>query len=109
MHSPFGTLLRLLRSRITRKPRSSSPPSNQRSWGQGVSQGPAAYPLGLTGEQVASLRALRSTPAWRHYSAALSQLYEAEAGKLISGLAHDPYLIVSGRVQAYEHALTLID
>lgn len=67
------------------------------------------YPLGLSQDQVDSLRSLRSTPQWRSYSEALAAVSERELGRIVRGLPHDEYLIACGRFQAVEAFLTVID
>ena len=68
-----------------------------------------ASPLGLSTDQLDSLRQLRSTQGWRHWEQALEALYKNETARLVGGLPHDEYLVVSGRVQTLETIYNLID
>lgn len=85
-------LSRFSRSRLSRKPPDKT-----------------AGPLGLSPEQLAALDSLRSTPAWRHYSQALEQVYNQQLGALLRPLNHDGYLFQCGVVFALERAATLVD
>jgi len=69
---------------------------------------PASYPLGLTADQVQSLRQLQSTPQWRTYTEALSRVYELECGTVFRKLSHENYLHQIGICHGLESALGLI-
>jgi hypothetical protein len=68
-----------------------------------------AYPLGLNRDQVEALRSLRSTPAFKHYTEALSRAYELEASSLFRALDHEKYLFQCGVCYAMEETASLID
>ena len=70
---------------------------------------PHPYPLNLSTDQLDSLRRLQSTPGWRQWQAVLEELYKNELARLVGGLEHKEYLVVSGRVQALETVYSLID
>lgn len=88
----IGSFLKRLLS-----PRRSPPPSSAAP----------VYPLGLNQEQVDSLRKLGSTPQWRTYTEALTQVCEAEVSRILAGLPQEEYLRRTGRVQALMEILTL--
>ena len=67
------------------------------------------YPLGLSMDQLDSLRHLQSTPGWRQWQAVLGELYANELGRLVGGLKHEEYLVVSGRIQTLETVYSLIE
>jgi hypothetical protein len=92
MHTSIASFLRRLLS-----PRPSKP------------QQAPAYPLGLSQDQVDSLRQLRSIPQWRSYSEALQAVCESDMARLLSGLPHDQYLLTCGRIQSRMESLTLLD
>ena len=71
------------------------------------SKGEVQYPLGLTKDQVASLRLLSSTPQWRTFTEALQAVCENEIARLIKGLSQDEYQLKCGRIQALMDVLTL--
>ena len=69
--------------------------------------GEVQYPLGLSRDQVDSLRKLASTPQWRSLSEALQAVCENEMARIIKGLPQDEYQLKCGRVQALMDVLTL--
>lgn len=68
---------------------------------------PPAYPLGLSKEQAEQVHQISSTPAYKHYTAALQQACESEFRRFLSGLPHDEYLTSCGRIQMLLDVLAL--
>lgn len=66
-------------------------------------------PLGLTAQDIDSLKALRVSPHWKHFTTALERLGEQQAAELASGLPHDKYLFASGAFTALRRVYTLAD
>jgi hypothetical protein len=69
----------------------------------------AKYPLGRSSDQLASLRQLRSNPLWQQWESVLEELHKQESSRLVGGLKHDEYLVVTGRVQSLETVYSLIE
>ena len=69
--------------------------------------GVVQYPLGLSADQVASLRQLSSTPQWRSLSEALEAVCEREMQAILGGLPQEQYQLKCGKVQALMDVLTL--
>jgi hypothetical protein len=98
-------LKRFFRFQLKPKSKPSSPKTPLPSSGDKV---PWEAPLGLSQGAVEQLRHLESTPAWRHYQAALQAAFEIEATRLHSGLAHDEYLKCCGITHGLRAAYTLV-
>lgn len=71
------------------------------------SEAPQAFPLGLNRDQVEAVVKLASTPQYNSYTAALQAVSEKEFAQLLSGLPHDQYLLLCGRIQARLEVLSL--
>jgi hypothetical protein len=66
-------------------------------------------PVPLSPDQVEGLRNLVKTPAWRHYSAVVEQVWEQETERVLRGLAQDEYQKTVGFLSGLRKAVSLPD
>ena len=65
------------------------------------------YPMGLTADQVDSLRQLLAHPSWKVYSVLLERVGEHLLTEMMRGVAHEQYLATCGELKMLERLIEL--
>jgi len=70
---------------------------------------PVVLPFQCSVEEVEHLKALRGHPAWKHYSALLERVAQAEYERLAGGLPFEQYQFQCGAFAASRRNFDLVD